>query len=184
MKKISTLFLIAVYSFMTAQISPPVTRNSASAISNGLTINSRKSVLIEKQTFDFGKFKNLNIQKIVSRDLSDNSVENVLGIMTEYETYDHISKRTLTIGKNELLKLIQSLQTLAQKEAEKIKVETKYKFTTMNNIEFGAVYNRSAEKWINYVKMPSAIYSQNLSEFSREELKELIALLSKVEKEL
>ncbi len=184
MKKSSTLFLIAFYSLMMAQVTPPVVRSSTFSISNGLTINSRKSVLIEKQILDFGKFKNLNIQKIVSKDLSDNSVENVLGIITEYETYDHISKRTLTITKNELLKLIQALETLVQKEAEKIKVETKYKFTTVNNIEFGAVYNRGAEKWINYIKMPSAMYSQNLSEYSREELKELITLLKKVEKQL
>lgn len=184
MKKIFVLILVAVNSFLIAQNSPPIPRSSSSTISNGLKINSRKGTLIEKQIFNYGKFKNLNIQKIISKDLSDNTAEKVLGIMTEYETFDIISKKTLTIEKLELSKLIQSLQTLQQKENEKTEIETKYKFQTLSNIEFGGVYNEENKKWINYIKFPTTNFNQNLYEFSKEELKDLITLLKKVKGEL
>lgn len=186
MKKSILLTSVVLCTFANAQTSPPITRNPLST-SNGLKINSRKGTLIEKRTVDLAQFKSLNIQKIITKDLSDNSTETVLGIMCEYETYDHISKKTLTIEKSELSKLIQSLQTLEQKEKEgnpKSNQETKYKFVTMSNIEFGSVYSEKLKSWINYIKMPSVLYSQNLNEFNRDELKELINILKKAEQEL
>ena len=92
MKNLLILVFVAINTILIAQNVTP-TFKSSSSTSQGLKINSRKSVLIEKQIFDFGKFKNLSIQKIVSKDMSDNSTENVLGIMIEYETYDNISKK-------------------------------------------------------------------------------------------
>lgn len=183
MKNLLILVFVAINTILIAQNVTP-TFKSSSSTSQGLKINSRKSVLIEKQIFDFGKFKNLSIQKIVSKDMSDNSTEKVLGIMTEYETYDSIFKRTLTIDKTELSKLIQSLQTLEQKENEKTEIATKYKFQTLSNIEFGGVYNEKNNKWTNYIKFPSTMYSQNMNEYNKEELKDLINLLKKIEKEL
>ena len=83
----------------------------------------------EKEIIDLAKFKNINIQKIVLKDLADNSTETVLGLMTEYETFDNISKRTLTVEKPELSKWIESLAILEQKENEKIgNSNKKYKF--------------------------------------------------------
>lgn len=92
-RKFAILTLLAISSVLIAQISSPIPRSSSLTTSNGLKINSRKSILIEKQIFNLGKFKNLNFQKIVSKDMSDNSAENVLGIMLEYETYDSIPKK-------------------------------------------------------------------------------------------
>jgi hypothetical protein len=126
----------------------------------------------------------LNIQKIVLKDTQDNSTENLLGIMTEYETFDQISKKTLTMEKAELSKINQSLENLYQKENEKLAVETKYKFLTMNNIEFGAIYNEDKKNWTNYIKFPSAFYGNNLINYSREELKDLIKLLKNAEEKL
>ena len=183
MKKLATLGFIIICSYSFAQSVPP-TFKSTSSTSENLKINSRRSVLIEKQISNIGKFKNLNIQKIVSKDISNDSTEKVLGIMTEYETSDNISKKTLTIDKPELSKLIQSLLILQQKENDKTEVETKYKFLTLSNIEFGGVYNEQTKKWTNYIKFPSTIYSQNLNEYSKEELKDLISILKKVESEL
>lgn len=182
MKKLSILIFVAINSVLLAQNQPNL--KSYSSTSEGLKINSRKSVLIEKQIFNFGKFKNLHIQKIVSKDTSDNTTENVLGIMTKNETYEHISKTTLTIGKSELSKLIQSLQKLQQKQNEKTDIETKYKFQTLSNIEFGGVFNEESKNWTNYIRFPSTMYSQNLNEFCKEEMTDLINLLKKVEKEL
>lgn len=183
MKKLSILIFVAINSVLLAQ-NLPTTLKTSSSSSEGLKINSRRSVLIEKQIFNFGKFKNLNIQKIVSKDMSDNSTEKVLGIMSEFETYDNISKMTLTIDKSELSKLIQSLQILEKKENEKTETETKYKFHTFSNIEFGGVFNEESKKWTNYIRFPSTMYSQNLNEYSKDELKDLINLFIKVEKEL
>ncbi len=183
MKKISLLVFIAINSALIAQ-NIPTNFKSSTSTGKGLSINSRRSALIEKQIFNLGKFKNLNFQKIVSKDISDNSIEKVCGIMIEYETYDNISKRTLTIDKPELSKLIQSLIILQQKENEKTEIETKYKFQTISNIEFGGVYNEETKKWTNYIKFPSTMYSQNLNVYSKEELTDLINLLKKVESEL
>ncbi|WP_300691104.1 hypothetical protein [Chryseobacterium sp.] len=182
MKKIIILIFGVFCSSAIAQIPPPISRSSTT--SNGLAINTRKSTLIEKRTTPLGKFKNLNIQKIVTKDVSDNSSESLLGIMYEYETFDEISRKTLTIDKNELGKLIQSLQTLEQKENEKTNIEAKYKFVTRNNIEFGSVYHESLNNRANYIKMPSNNYSQNLIEYNREELKELLRILKTAELEL
>lgn len=184
MRKFVILTSLAISSVLTAQISSPIPRSSSLTTSNGLKINSRKSILIEKQIFNLGKFKNLNFQKIVSKDMSDNSAENVLGIMIEYETYDNISKKTLTLEKSEVSKLIQSLETLEKKENEKTNIETKYKFATMSNIEFGSVYDENLKKWTNYIKFPSTMFSQNLNEYTKDELNDLIKILKNAEKEL
>jgi hypothetical protein len=183
-KKIISLLLLSIVAFVTAQETPPNFKNS-SITSSGLKINSKKDILTEKQIVNLSKFKNLNIQKITLKDLSDNSLETSLGLMMEYETFDRISKKTLTVEKKELSKLIQSLQTLEQKENENIgNSEKKYKFVLLNNIEFGAVYKENLKNWVNYIKFPTEYYSQSIYEFSKDELKELIKLLKTADKEL
>lgn len=184
MKRIIVVILISLQSSLTAQEFPPVIKNPLTT-SGKLKLNSRRGTLIQKQIFSFGKFKYLNFQKIVSKDMTDDFTENVLGIMTEYETYDNVSKRTLTIEKPELNKLIQSLQALEEKENQKTNTETKYKFLTLSDIEFGAIYNEEKKIWTNYIKFPSMMYNQNsLNEYNKDELKELIKLLVKIEIEL
>lgn len=117
--------------------------------------------------------------------MSDNSTENVLGIMTETETFDTISKKTLTIEKAELIKLLLSLQILDQKGNETQNQEyTKYKFVTLSNIEFGCVYRSYAKNWIHYIKLPSSFNNQNLIEFDKTELKQLIKILKSAEEQL
>ncbi len=184
MKRIIILISCAISAWVTAQIAPPPTIQKSSTTSRGLTVNSRKGTLIEKKITNLGKFKNLNIQKIATKDVSDNSSDTFLGIMYEYETFDEISKKTLTIDKNELAKLIQALQAVEQKENERADQETKYKFVTMSNIEFGSVYREKLSAWVNYIKIPSNYFNQNLLEFNKDELKELIAILKKAEKEI
>ncbi len=186
MKKIIILVSGVFCTSAIAQYSPPAFQkpSTVSTTSNGLTINSRRGTLVEKQIYNLAKFKNLNIQKIVTKDLSDHSSESLLGIMYEYETYDEISKRTLTIDKKELTKLIQSLQILDQKENEKVAQETKYKFVTMSNIEFGGIYSENQKNWNNYIKFPSGIYQQSLNQFDKDELKALIKILKNAEQEL
>lgn len=184
MKKLITLLSVTVAIHTIAQETPPTFKNPP-LTSSGLKINARKSVLTEKQIVNLSKFKNLNIQKIVVKDLSDNTTETSLGMMMEYETFDRISKKTLTVEKTELSKLIQSLQTLEQKENEKIgDSQKKYKLTLMNNIEIGAVYRESLKAWINYYIFPTEYYSHSMNEFSRDELRDLIKLLRNAEKEL
>lgn len=184
MKRIIILISCVSCMWATAQITPPTTIQRSNTTSRGLTINSRKGTLIGKKISNLGKFKNLNIQKIVTRDGSDNSSESVLGIMYEYETFDEISKKTLTVDKIELGKLIQALQTVEQKENEKANQETKYKFVTMSNIEFGSVYREKISSWVNYIKTPGNHFNQNLLEFNKDELKELITVLKKADQEL
>ncbi|MDH5033259.1 hypothetical protein [Chryseobacterium cucumeris] len=184
MKRIIILISCAIGTGVTAQIVPPPTIQRSNTTSRGLTVNSRKGTLIEKKIINLGKFKNLNIQKIVTKDISDNSSDTFLGIMYEYETFDEISKKTLTIDKNELGKLIQALQMVEQKENEKAGQETRYKFVTMSNIEFGSVYREKLSSWVNYIKIPSNHFNQNLLEFNKDELKELIAILKKSEQDI
>lgn len=184
MKKILFAILTSICVFSNAQITPPIVKSSLTT-SNGLKINSRKSTLTEKEIIQLSKFKNLNFQKIVLKDLSDNTTETVMGIMTEYETFDNISRKTLTVEKNELSKLIESFQTLEKKQKETIGESVKkYKFTLMNNLEFGAIYKESSKSWVNYYIFPAEFYSKSIYEFSTDELRELIKLLKKVEKDL
>lgn len=184
MKKIIVTISCLCCISLIAQTSAPLPFSRASTTAGVLKINSRKSTLIEKKTVALAKFKDLEFQKIITRDLSDNSSETVLGVMYEYETYDEVSKKTLTIEKQELSKLIVSLQTLEQKENDKADQETKYKFVTMSYIEFGGVYSKLQNRWINYIKLSSGSYSRSLNEFSKEELKDLIRILKKAEQEL
>jgi len=184
MKRIIILISCVSCIWAAAQIAPPPTIQRSTTTSRGLTVNSRKGTLIEKKISTLGTFKNLNIQKVVTKDISDNSSDRFLGIMYEYETFDEISKKTLTIDKNELGKLIQALQMVEQKENEKTNQETKYKFVTMSNIEFGSVYREKLSSWVNYIKIPSHYSNQSLQEFNKDDLKELITLLKKAEQEL
>jgi len=184
MKRIIIVMFCALGAWATAQMTPPPTIQRSNTTSRGLTVKSRKGILIEKKITNLGKFKNLNIQKIVTKDVSDNSSDTLLGIMYEYETFDEISKKTLTVDKNELGKLIQALQTVEQKENEKANQETKYKFITMGNMEFGSVYREKLSSWVNYIKLPSNHFNQNLLEFNKDELKELISVLKNADQEL
>lgn len=187
MKKTAILISCVLYSLTNAQNSPtppPVIKNPLTTF-GGLKVNSRRGTLIEKKTIDITKFKNLNIQKIVTKDLSDNTTEKVLGIMSENETYDNISKRTLTIEKSELSKLIQALQIIEDKQSDINNSKgTKYKFATMSNIEFGSVYKEEVKNWQNYIQLPLNFSNQNLTEFNNAELKELIKVFKNVEQEL
>lgn len=183
MKKISFLILVILTnSILIAQNLPSIPKGMTT--NNGMKINARKSTMVEKQMINIGKFKSLNFQKISLKDLADNSIENTLGIMLQWETYDYISKKTLIIEKPELVKLISSLQVLEQKENTKIDNPTKYKFLTINNIEFGAIYNNELKKWSNYINFPSDLNSKNIITFDKEDLKELLTLLIKAEREL
>lgn len=184
MKKIIITISCACCMSVIAQTSPPPIFSKTSITTAPPKINSRKGTLIEKKINTLAKFKNLNIQKIVTKDLTDNSSETVLGVMYAYETYDEISKKTVTIEKPELTKLIVSLQTLEQRENDKNNQETKYKFVTLSNIEFGGVYNKEQNLWTNYIKFPSGNYRNSLNEFSKDELKELIKILKNAEQEL
>ncbi|REC78603.1 hypothetical protein DRF60_09150 [Chryseobacterium elymi] len=184
MKKNFLLLLFGFCALVSAQTSPPIIKNPLTT-SSGLKINSRRGTLIEKRIYDLAKFRNLNVQKIVTRDMSDNSTESVLGMTYEYETFDTASKKTLTIEKAELSRLIQSLQILKEQENKgKPDQETKYKFMTMSNIEFGGIYSKEQKSWINYIRMPSSPYNQSLNEFSKDELKELIEILENAEQNL
>lgn len=78
MKKIATALFLTIYSFSNAQTPLPPTNKGHHTSSAGLKISSRKSTLIEKEIINLAKFKNLNIQKIVLKDLADNSTETVL----------------------------------------------------------------------------------------------------------
>lgn len=184
MKRIIIVISCALGTWATAQITSPPTLQRSNTTSRGLTVNSKRGILIEKKITNLGKFKNLNIQKITTKDVSDNSSDTLLGIMYEYETFDEISKKTLTVDKNELGKLIQALQTVEQKENEKANQETKYKFVTMSNMEFGSVYREKLSSWVNYIKLPSNHFNQNLLEFNKDELKELISVLKNADQEL
>ncbi|HBR10950.1 MAG TPA: hypothetical protein DD740_01815 [Chryseobacterium sp.] len=163
-----------------AQLPPPVL-SSHKSTGNQLKISSRKSAFIQKETFTLGKFKTLNFQKIVSKDLTDNTSESVFAIMILTETYDQIWIKTLTIDKPELSKLISALQVVQQKEQEKTVEETKYKFVTNSGIEFGSVYNNESKLWHNYITFPSGSFNQSFIEFSKDELKDLIKLLKDAE---
>lgn len=185
MKKLISLVLISFGLHSAAQVtSPPIIKNPFQT-SGGLTISSRKDVLVEKEIVNLSKFHNLNFQKITLKDLSDDKVETSLGIMMEYETFDRISKKTLTIEKSELPKIIQSLETLTQQENNKIgDSQKKYKITLINNIEIGAVYKENMKTWVNYYIFPTEYYSHTVQEFSTNELKDLIKLLRSADKEL
>lgn len=183
MKKLLLLLSIFFYMISAAQLPPPVL-SSRKNTGNQLKISSRKSALIQKETFTLGKFKTLNFQKIVSKDLTDNTSESVFAIMILTETYDQIWKKTLTIDKSELSKLISALQVVQQKEQEKTVEETKYKFVTNSGIEFGSVYNNESKLWHNYITFPSGSFNQSFIKFSKDELKDLIKLLKNAEQKL
>lgn len=184
MKKIISLLILYFGIYTTAQNSPPVVKNPL-VKSSGLKIKSREGALLEKETLNISKFKNLNIQKIISKDLSNDSEENSLGFMMEYETYDRISKKTLTVQKTELQQLIEALEIIEKKQNSKVgNSKKKYKFVLANNIEIGAIYKESLKMWINYFIFPTEFYSHSVNEFSKDELKELIRILKSAEKEL
>lgn len=138
---------------------------------------------MEKKIFPLGDFKDLNFQKITLKDLSDNSSVTVFAIMTQFETFDNISKRTITFEKDELAKLIQALQTMEQNAGTNPENSTKFKYITREGIEIGTVYNRSQKVWENYINMSSVI-SMNIIKFNTSELKGLIKLLKTSEQSL
>lgn len=184
MKKIISLLILSFGIAATAQNSPPVIKNPL-ITSSGLKIKSREGSLTEKEIINLSKFKNLNIQKIILKDLSNDSEENSLGLMMEYETFDRVSKKTLTVEKNELRKLIEALETIEKKEnSNGGSSNKKYKFVLANSIEVGAVYKEYSKIWVNYFIFPTEFYSHSVNEFSRDELKELVRILKNAEKEL
>lgn len=183
MNKAFIVGLIIIHFDLIAQNILPVSNNSVLTKPN-TRINLRKSSLIEKQILDVAKFKNVIFQKIIFKDISDNSTESTLGISSRYESFDNVSQKTLTIEKLELEKLIKSLLILEQKERETSNHKTRYKFVTISNIEFGGIYDEEENNWKNYVKFPLNPYNQDLNIYSKDELKDLIKILQDIENEL
>ncbi|MBP7498586.1 MAG: hypothetical protein KA796_01820 [Chryseobacterium sp.] len=178
-KLISTLFLMSCSFVFAQEIFPPIVPPKITY----RNLNSKKEALVEKKIFPMGDFKDLNFQKIILKNLSDNSSVAVFAIMTQFETFDNISKRTITFEKDELAKLIQSLQTMEQNSITNPEQSTKFKYTTKDGIEIGSVYNSSQKLWENYINMSSVI-SMSIIKFNTKELKELVQLLKKAEKSL
>lgn len=185
MRTIIATLSISLCSFTNAQTtSTPIIKSSSLTLS-GLKSSSRESKLTEKDIINLSKFKNLNIQKIILKDLSNDSEENSLGLMMEYETFDRISKKTLTVEKIELRKLIEALETIEKKQNSNVgSTNKKYKFVLANSIEVGAVYKEASKSWVNYFIFPTEFYSHSVNEFTKDELKELIRILESAEKEL
>lgn len=147
------------------------------------TLSNKKETLIEKQIVNIGKIGDLNFQKVILKDSKEQSTVSVLGIMTFFENFDSISKRTITLEKEDVRLLINNLQTLEQRTASKPNVETKYKYNTNNNLEIGSVYDKSTNSWIYYLKLP--YYSlQNATILDESEFKTLQSILRKIEKDL
>ena len=105
--KYSILIALSIISASTFAQESPLTVNRNKEFNSGYNnFNNKKETLLEKQIFNIGKIKNLNFQKIIIKDSKDNSSLSVLGIMTFFETFDSISKRTITFDKEEVNLLI------------------------------------------------------------------------------
>ncbi len=181
--KYSILITFSIISVSTFAQESPLTVNRNTEFNSGYyKFNNRKETLLEKQIFDIGKIKNLNFQKIILKDSKDNSSFSVLGIMTFFETFDSISKRTITFDKEEVNLLINNLQNLEQKTASKPNTETKYKYLTKNYLEVGSSFNEELNSWTYYFKLPNSS-SQNPILLDKTEFKELLNILKKVEKD-
>ena len=101
--KYSILIALSIISVSTFAQESPLTFNRNTEFNSGYNnFNNKKETLLEKQIFNIGKIKNLNFQKIILKDSKDNSSLSVLGIMTFFETFDSISKRTITFDKQEV----------------------------------------------------------------------------------
>lgn len=182
--KYSILIALSMISVSTFAQESPLTFNRNTEFNSGYyKFNNRKETLLEKQIFDIGKIKNLNFQKIILKDSKDNSSLSVLGIMTFFETFDSISKRTITFDKQEVNLLINNLQNLEQKTASKPNTETKYKYLTKNYLEVGSSFNEISNSWTYYIKLSNSS-SQNPILLDKTEFKELLNILKKIEKDL
>jgi hypothetical protein len=146
-------------------------------------LNNKKETLIEKQIFSLGKVKDLNFQKIILKDTKEDKSISVLGVMTFFETFDSISKRTITFDKDEVNLLINNLQTIEQKTVNKPNIETKYKYSTNNYLEIGSSFNEELNSWTYYLKLPNSS-SQNSILLNKNEFKELLNILKKIENDL
>ena len=182
--KYSILITFSIISVSTFAQESPLTFNRNTEFNSGYyKFNNRKETLLEKQIFDIGKIKNLNFQKIILKDSKDNSSFSVLGIMTFFETFDSISKRTITFDKEEVNLLINNLQILEQKTSSKPSTESKYKYLTKNYLEVGSSFNEISNSWTYYIKLPNSS-SQNPILLDKTEFKELLNILKKIEKDL
>jgi len=147
--------------------------------------NSKKERLIEKEIIEIGNFKDLSFQKIIMKDLTEEaSTLNLLGIMSFHETFNSISKRTITLEKEDLVKLIDAAEQIEKKSNAKPKNEVKYKYLTQSGIEIGSYYNPTSQIWGNYLDLSSRISHLGIIKFSRNELIELIQLLKSAESQL
>ncbi len=109
------LFQLSLFSTFAQE--SPLTFNRNTEFNSGYNnFNNKKKHFSKKQIFNIGNIKNLNFQKIIIKDSKDNSSLSVLGIMTFFETFDSISKRTITFDKQEVNLLINNLQNLEQKQ--------------------------------------------------------------------
>ena len=185
MKKTIFIALSVLGNTLSAQEKPaiPFSRNTEFNKSEYNNFSSKKETLLEKQIVNIGKIGDLNFQKITLKDNKDNASISVLGIMTFFENFDSISKRTITFEKEEVKLLISNLQALEQKTSTKPSVETKYKYTTKNNLEAGSTFDLGSNSWVYFFKLPN--YNlQNATVLDKDEFKELINILKKTEKDL
>ena len=161
--KYSILIAFSIISVSTFAQESPLTVNRNKEFNSGYNnFNNKKETLLEKQIFNIGKIKNLNFQKIILKDSKDNSSLSVLGIMTFFETFDSISKRTITFDKQEVNLLINNLQNLEQKTASKPNAETKYKYLTKNYLEVGSSFNEISNFWTYFFNLPNFSFQNQI----------------------
>lgn len=182
-KTIISAFFIIIFSALKAQI-PTVKPSTVGLEKNYQNFSSKKETVVQKEIIKLGDFKDLHFQKIVLKDLSDDSSLSVLGIMTLSETFDNISRKTITLEKDEVEKLINALEKIQQNSSFKPENDTKYKYTTKSNIETGSNYHAEVKTWEYYLKLPATFYSQNEIQFSQNGLVELIKFLKTAHQKL
>lgn len=146
--------------------------------------NLKKEVLLEKEIQKFDEFKGLILQKIILKDTSDNSTITVFGIMNLQETFETISKKTIVLEKEELKKIISTLENIEQRTRNSPLNETKLKYVSKKGIEIGSNSNEHLKEWNHYINFTSPMKNPYFITFNSKELKDLIQILIKAEKNM
>lgn len=148
MKK--TILICALITFSLSTFA----QNKAKEITQAEQFSSQSGILMERQFYDIGKAKALEVKVLKFKDLNSGSTKSSLRFEYAYKSSYSSDTKIAALDADEIDGLIKSIKNLQTNVFTSTKeVYTEVTFTSRTGFEAGAYFNTDKSKWTAYIQI-------------------------------
>jgi len=148
MKKTIFICVLIVFSL------PILSQNKQKEATQAEQFSSQAGVLMERQFYEIGKIKALQVKVLKFKDLNSSASKSSLRFEYDYKSSYSNDTKIAALDFDEIDGLIKSIKNLQTNVFTSIKeVYTEVTFTSRSGFEAGAYYTTEKNKWTAYVQV-------------------------------